>query len=136
MNSLFKIITDSVANTDFLTSRQSILIEGLELMMSIGIHDFEKNKPQRVMVDIELQIDPKSKPQSDNINEVISYADIIEKITALSQEKHFALVETFANDVGIACLSMGSQAQKVTLTVKKPDIIQNANVGVTLSLEK
>lgn len=105
-------------------------------MMSIGVHDFEKEKPQRVIVNIELEIDNESKAQADNIHEVISYADIIDQVTALSHEKHYELVETFANVVAASCLAMGEQAKKVSVSVHKPDIIDNANVGVSLTAEK
>jgi len=140
MNSLFKIVTDSVAssaaNNDYKISRQSVLVQDLELMMSIGIHDFEKEKPQRVMVNIDLEIDKDSKPQSDNIDQVISYVDIIEQVQKLAQSKHYELVETFANDVASACLGMGDQTQKVSVKIQKPDVMENVNVGVTLTATK
>jgi len=140
MNSLFKLVTDSVtdkvANNDYKVSHQSILVQDLEIMMSIGVFDEEKQAPQRVIINIDLEIDKDTRSTSDNINEVISYADIVEKVTALSQEKHYELVETFAHDVASTCLTMGDQAQKVSVSIQKPDIINNANVGVSLTAEK
>ena len=136
MNSLFKIVTDSVTPNDFHISHQSILVQDLELVMSIGVLDEEKEKPQRVIVNIDLEIDNEARPTSDNINEVISYAEIIDNVKALSQSKHYELVETLANDIAISCLNMGEQAQKVSISVQKPDIISDANVGISLTAQK
>lgn len=136
MNSLFKIITDRAVNTDFKVTGQSILVEDLEVSMSIGIHDFEKAAPQRVMVALELEIDETSRPQSDHIDEVISYASLIENIEKLATAKHYDLVETFAHDIAASCLNSGSQANRVSVKVFKPDIMDQANVGVTITAEK
>lgn len=136
MNSLFKIITDNAANTDFKVLKQSLKIQNLELMMSIGVQDFEKSTKQRVVVNVDLEIDENSKVQSDNIKEVICYAGIVKAIEALSMQKHYSLVETFAYDIAATCLGSGEQAKKVMVSVQKPDILDNANVGVTIILEK
>ncbi len=37
--------------------RGKIMIESLEVMTSIGFHDFERGAPQRLLITIELWID-------------------------------------------------------------------------------
>lgn len=136
MNSLFKIITNNTPHAGFTITGQSILVQDLQITMSIGVHDFEKETPQRVLISLELEIDENANPKSDHIDEVISYADIVEDIKALAASKHYELVETFAHDIASACLNSGPQAQRVSVEVSKPDILDEANVGVTIKAEK
>jgi dihydroneopterin aldolase len=146
MNSLFKTVTGSVSSTiqddpkvvsiDTAPDFQAIFIEELELDMMIGILEQEKTTKQRVIVDAELQVMPPPNWRGDNIDEVVSYADIIEKIKAVSQSRPFNLVETFAEEIIEACFknpAVGAMKVKVA----KPDIIENAaSVGAIISRRK
>ncbi len=104
--------------------------------MSIGVLDFEKKAPQRVVISLELEIDETACSKPDCIDEVISYSDIVEDVKTLCASKHYELVETFAHDIASTCLNSGSQAKRVTVNVMKPDIMNDANVGVTIKAER
>lgn len=136
MNSLFKIITNNADNTDLTILNQSIMVQDLEITMFIGVEDVEKQNKQRVIVNIDLEIDETSKPKSDNINEVICYAGLVENVKSLATQKHYELVETFTHDIASMCLASGEQAQQVTVSVQKPDILDDVNVGVTITAIK
>ena len=82
MNTLFKAVTHSqdqksvIPFQNFIDTEHKILIEELELEMFIGILPKEKKEKQRVIIDLELYIDPKDNYE-EKINNTISYADII-----------------------------------------------------------
>ncbi len=145
MNKLFKTVTNSLetlmqAETivpfkDIQNLEQQILIEGLELMASIGILDSEKEAKQRVILDLIINLDTKE-TYHDNIDETVSYADLIEETKQLVHSKHFNLVETLAEDMAQMCFQH-STINKIEITVKKPDIIQETlNVGFKLTQQR
>ena len=41
------------------------VLTGIETSCSIGIHDFERETPQRILVDLEILLDPDKEPQAD-----------------------------------------------------------------------
>lgn len=132
MNTLFKTITDSQLSpanvereTPTLAAEEEamdfIFVRDLEIEMSIGTLDHEKEKKQRVVVNIELAVVPNDKWEKDDIQNVVSYADIVEKIQSLAGEKHFNLVEVFAEKIAALCLN-DPRAQEVSVQIDKPDI--------------
>lgn len=151
MNSLFKTVTDSASprqtasqdNKQPVVSlpvnqavEQKIIIKDLKLEMSIGVMDSEKSTKQRVIVGAELKVIPSSDWRQDDINHVVSYADIIESIKALSNDKHIDLVETFAEMIIEECFKNGNVIA-ATVSVEKPDIMGDGTlVGVQITRQK
>ena len=89
---------------DALTRR--FFLTGIETICLIGIHDFEKASPQRVLIDIEVVLDPKMEPSVDNINDALNYDEIRQTVVDISQSRHFDLQETLAREVFNAVRSM------------------------------
>ena len=89
---------------DALTRR--FFLTGIEAVCSIGIHDFEKAAPQRVLIDIEVMLDPEMEPAVDNINDALNYDEIRQTVVDISQSRHFDLQETLAREVFNAVRSM------------------------------
>ncbi|HPD82438.1 MAG: dihydroneopterin aldolase [Alphaproteobacteria bacterium] len=144
MNSLFKTITSSKGVQENVVSftqtvqpkQQKIIINGLELQMLIGTLEHEINQKQRVIVDIELDVIPNTKWREDDLNNVVSYADIITDIELLAAQKHIHLVETFAEMIIEKCFE-NPKIVAATVGVQKPDIIDNvASVGVKITRSK
>lgn len=107
-----------------------IIIEELSVEMSIGIYDHEKSNTQRVIIDVVINVENNNK-KVENIKDVISYEDIVNEIIALSQKKHYELVETFAEE--ISAISLKPMAHSCIVTIRKPDIIEAAkSVGVSI----
>lgn len=114
------------------TTAQKIFVKGLELDMFIGVLDAEKEAKQRVMVSVELTVEPNTNWHADNITDVVSYADVIERIQIIAEHGHVGLVETFAEMIIEACFDDAS-VSAVQVSVEKPDIISNAKgVGVSI----
>ena len=138
MNKLFQTITCS--NDDAPSAlrkakrdKSVLLIEDLELMMSIGVDDAEKLAPQRVLVCVSIDLMHNPETRNDDIQDVLSYADVIEDIEKLAQSMHFNLVETFAEKIAEEILGY-QHALSCTISVKKPDIFKKAgSVGIEIS---
>ena len=109
---------------DVVTRR--FFLTGIETICSIGIHDFEKATPQRVLIDIEVVLDPAMEPAADDINDALNYDDIRQTVVDIAQSRHFDLQETLARAVFNAVCSMKTV---VSLSVRtaKPDVYRDVN---------
>jgi dihydroneopterin aldolase len=147
MNSLFKTITggsrqtqvESIApfSSPMIVNKSSkIFIKDLELFMSIGILDEEKAEKQRVIVNVEMDVEPNKQWQKDEITDVVSYADVIDRVQMIASAEHTNLVETLAEKIVEAALSFPS-VLNARVNVQKPDIIKSTqSVGAEIFAEK
>jgi len=141
MNKLFRTITVRQEKNSVVPLHSTkdvehkIVIEAMEVMMSIGVLPEEKQSKQRVIIDIEVSIEPKTNYQDDIVN-TLSYVDIIEDTKTMISNRHFDLVETVAAEISDLCLKH-HQAMKVSVSIKKPDIIKDIqSVGFSMVKEK
>ena len=72
--------------------RRKILISDLALLISIGIHDFEKTKKQEVRFNINIDINPSLFPIEDKLNSIVNYETVVNLITKLTKNKHYELL--------------------------------------------
>ena len=82
-------------NTLPITDRR-FLLEGLDVMVRIGIYDAERLAPQRVIIDVELVLDTDTAPQSDDVSETLNYDLIRNTVMDIVGRQHFDLQETLA----------------------------------------
>ncbi len=109
-----------------------VIIRGLEIVMSVGIYDFEKAKPQRVLFDIILEVRSNKGCDLTDISSVVSYEDVCYRVEEICTSKHYDLVELLAEDIAKMCLSY-DVVGAVELEINKPDIIKNTtSVGVKI----
>ena len=110
-----------------------IIVNGLVVDASIGVHDFEHEAPQRVRFDITIDTVDDYADRVRTTGAYVSYADIVEYVmTRAASGEHVELVETWAEDVAAAALR-NELAQAVHVTVQKLDIFDSADgVGITI----
>ena len=85
----------NTVNTLPITDRR-FLLEGLDVMVRIGIYDAERLSPQRVIIDVELVLDTDTAPQSDDVSETLNYDLIRNTVMDIVGRQHFDLQETLA----------------------------------------
>ena len=116
--------------------RRKILISDLTLLMSIGIHDFEKIKKQEVKFNISIDVSPSLFPIKDNLNSIVNYETVIKIITKLTKNKHYDLLETLAEDI-FHELFKNINIQKIKLKIEKTQIIKNtSSVGIEITKKR
>ena len=112
--------------------KRKIIITDLVFYTSIGIHDFEKEKEQQIKFNIEIDINPLLKVVENDLNSIINYESIINKIKLITKKKHYNLLETLAEDV-FSDLFLSKDIIKVKLRIEKPEIIKNtSSVGIEI----
>lgn len=109
-----------------------IIIRDMVVTMSVGIHAFEKENLQRVIVNVEISVPRNDDWARDDIGAVLSYADIVEQIESITHSQHINLVEALAERIADAILSH-DKAIDARVRVEKPDIFDNiAGIGVEI----
>ena len=94
-----------MARAAALGGARRIFLKNFETRLSIGIHDFEKQARQRVIVNVDLYIDPNGKVERDHIDETVDYDFVRREIAALADSGHFNLQETFCERIVAICLA-------------------------------
>ena len=98
--------------------------------MYAGIYDFEKEKSQRVIFNITIDVDAPQKIKT--INDIVSYEIICKKIKGLCESKHFELLEHLAVDIIDECFK-DTKIKAISLKIEKPDIINDTkSVGISI----
>ena len=106
---------------------KKIIIKDLVLLISVGIHKFEKLKRQRVKFNLEITTDPNLKP---DIKTILNYENVIDNIKKLTEKKHFELLESLSEAI-FDEMFKSKKIKKVKLKIEKLDIIKETNsVGI------
>ena len=116
--------------------KRKVLINDLTLLMSIGIHDFEKIKKQEVKFNINIDINPLLTPIENKLNSIINYETVVKDVTRLTKNKHFELLETLAEDI-FFILFKNTNIKQIKLKIEKTQIIKNtSSVGVEITKKR
>lgn len=102
-----------------------------EVMVQIGVHDFEKTAPQRLWIDVDLYVPlAQTTPQNDHIAEVVDYDFVREVVARRVARGHIGLQETLCDDL-VDELMRHPGVQAVRLSTCKPDVYPDCEaVGV------
>jgi dihydroneopterin aldolase len=105
-----------------------IFIRDFRLKVSIGIHDFEKEGPQTVVVNVDLLLGPDEKAHNDRIGNVLNYDVVHDGIIALAKSRHFNLQETLVDAILDLCLVQPGVIE-ARVSTEKPDVYGDCRVG-------
>lgn len=108
-----------------------LFLRNYEVMINIGVHEFEKKGEQRVVFNVDLFIPlAESTPQHDQLEEVVDYDFIRETIAQRMAKGHIHLQETLCDDIARAML-LHPKVRAVRVSTEKPDVYPDCDaVGV------
>ncbi len=113
-------------------SVRHVFIRDLVLDSYIGIYDHEKNKSQKIRVNVDLSVKENLKNINDNINNVVCYEKIALAIKTIVQSGHVHLVETLAENIAEMSLQ-DPRVICVRVCVEKLEAIENTtSVGIEI----
>ena len=116
--------------------KRKVLISDLTLLMSIGIHDFEKIKKQEVRFNIIIDINPLLTPIEKKLNSIVNYETVVKDVTKLTKNKHYELLESLAEDI-FFILFKNTNIKKIKLKIEKTQIIKNtSSVGIEITKKR
>lgn len=108
-----------------------LFLRNYEVMINIGVHDFEKKAEQRVLINVDLFIPLElSTPKADQLSEVVDYDFMRETIANRVSKGHIHLQETLCDDVVKAMLTH-PRVRAARVSTMKPDVYPDCEgVGV------
>ena len=114
-----------------LAACRRLFLRNYEVMINIGVHDFEKKGEQRVLINVDLYIPlASSTPKDDQLAEVVDYDFMRETIARRMAQGHVHLQETLCDDVVRAMLAHPN-VRAVRVSTMKPDVYPDCEgVGV------
>ena len=127
------------SDQDFIADKKGtyqVQINELVLMVSIGIHEHEKVKKQRVSISLSIQALDNLNEVDENINNVVSYEQIIKKLKNIISKGHIELLETLGEKIMDMCFEE-SRVLSVWMKLEKLDVFsETKSVGIELVRSK
>ena len=113
-----------------------IFIKDLLVRGIIGINDWEREKPQDILINIIISADLTEAGETDDISFSINYRTIAKKAQARAETAQRLTVEALAADIANICLEEPGVV-KVHVKVEKPNAVRFArSVGVEVERSK
>jgi FolB domain-containing protein len=109
-----------------------ISIVDLEVFYSVGVGDQEREKPQRLLVSVDLVFDFTSASLSDRIEKTIDYYQVAQDLLRFGEGRSWKLLEKLVANIADRIFSE-YRPQSVTVEVKKFSIPQARHVAVSLT---
>jgi FolB domain-containing protein len=107
-----------------------VIIKDLLARGIIGVNDWERKRPQDILINITLYADTSRAAETDNIKDCVDYSTVSKKVLAHAETSQRLTVEALANDLAKLCLQENG-VQKVMVRVEKPGAVRfSKSVGV------
>ena len=117
---------------DLAGSLRRVFVRDMIIHTSIGVYEHEKEAPQRVRINLDLEVLEGDGVQNDDITTVLSYEDLVVGTRRICQDGHTNLVETLGEKLADMCLA-DPRVQKVIVRVEKLDVFEDVTaVGVEI----
>ena len=113
-----------------------IFIKDLSARGIIGINDWEREKPQEILINIVLFTDLRKAGKSDDIDDSVNYRSVAKKVQAHAETAKRLTVEALAADLARVCLEEPG-VERVRVKVEKPGAVRfSGSVGVEIERGK
>lgn len=100
-----------------------IHVEDLKFKCIIGILNFERVKPQDVIINLMVDYD--------NTDGFINYADIVQIIKEIMIKSEFSLIEDALETINLKLTKEFNSINSVDLKITKPSILKGCKVSVS-----
>ena len=115
------------ANTTY-----KIIITDLVLSALIGIHPHEKDKRQKILINILINAPHNFNKNIEDINEVVSYEHIVNDIKSFDKKGHVGLLENLAESIVEICF-FDKRVLDVRVKIEKLEVFKETkSVGIEI----
>ncbi|WP_051940876.1 dihydroneopterin aldolase [Stenoxybacter acetivorans] len=110
----------------------TVFLHGLQVECIIGVYQWERQRRQTLILDLDLGVDFQAAIDNDDIRKTVSYAEIADYLNDELPKQQFILLETLAEYVA-QLLLIRSGISWVRVRVTKPGILPKVReVGVQI----
>lgn len=112
-----------------------IFLRGMKADTLIGVYDWERERPQTLILDLDIGI-PEQSGQDDHIGNTVHYGEVCEAVRASLAEQSFLLLESLAEHIAKLIL-YNFGALSVRVRIIKPGILPDVKeVGIEIERSK
>lgn len=110
----------------------TVFIEDLRIDCIIGVHETERQRPQPLLVRVELDTDIAAAARSDDIRDAVDYSAVANLLRELAMSRGHHLIEAFAHEA-LESIFEHYRCERAAIEIRKPEAIRDANAaGVRL----
>ncbi len=112
--------------------KDTILIRDLLVRGIIGLNDWEREKKQDIVINVEIDVDARRAGETDDVGHALNYRTLTKDIIAYAETSGHFLVEALAHEIArIAVVDHG--APRARVRVEKPGALRFAgSVGIEI----
>jgi FolB domain-containing protein len=106
-------------------------IANLATLASIGVYEWERKKKQKIIINLRIEYDAAFAAESDRIEDALDYDGLEKRVLEKVQERHYNLLESMVNSIGVVVLEY-ALVREAVVHIAKPGALKHAE---TVSLE-
>lgn len=111
----------------------SLYLRAVKLPTACGVHDWEKKKPQQLLLDAVFYTSFDGLAATDNLADALDYEMLVQRMRSLAASRHFNLLETLAEQIALMLLAEFSAIQSLEIAISKPHAVADVEAsGVRL----
>jgi dihydroneopterin aldolase len=110
-----------------------LFLRNYDILINIGVHDFEKKAEKHVIVNIDLYVPlSHNTPKDDDLSEVVDYDFMRQTIKEIVSHGHIHLQETLCDEIMLKMLAH-PLVRAARVSTEKPDVYPDCDgVGVEI----
>ncbi len=109
-----------------------VIIKDILARGIIGVNDWEREKPQDILINIELYTNDRKPSAADVLDESVDYSVMTKKVIQVAETARRYTVEALAEDIAQICLEH-PRVLKTTVRVEKPGAVRfSQSVGIEI----
>ena len=109
-----------------------MILKDVRISMRLGVHAWEKNGPQPVIINVEMFTRDPGKLAADGVHAVVNYDLVRDAIATWPERPHVELIETLLEELSQLCFS-DARVEACRISIVKPEIFPEvAEAGVEL----
>ena len=112
------------------STRRNVIIKDFIIKETIGIHEHEKTKKQKIKFNVVIDVEKNTIPDENDIKSIVDYEKITNKLENLAKNKKYNFLESLAED-SFKEIFEDKRINSVKIKIEKPEAIEKAeSVGV------
>src|ERR1700729_3762180 len=105
-----------------------MIIKDFATYTRVGVHRWERQEPQQVIINVELFADDPRCPPQNGLGSIVDYDYIHDALTTWPQRPHTDLLETLIEELVALCFR-DARVRACRVSVVKPDIFPEAKAA-------
>jgi dihydroneopterin aldolase len=106
-----------------------IVLTDMRFEAAHGFHAWERERPQRFEVDVELAMDLQPAGTTDDLTRTVDYGRVYDAVAEIVTTRSFHLLEAIAEAIAARLLDDERGADEVVVRVRKPDVVLGGPLG-------